>query len=70
YGFTDYRAQGQTINYVIVDIGSPPSGKLSLTALYAALSRSSGQDDQLEGLNRVTKQWWAKIKDDGDRRGG
>jgi len=42
YAFTDYCAQGQTIPYVIVDIGSPPSGTLSLFNLHVALSRSSG----------------------------
>ena len=44
YAFTDYRSQGQTIPYVIVDIASPPSGNLSLFNLYVALSRSSGRD--------------------------
>ncbi|TFY81855.1 hypothetical protein EWM64_g2158 [Hericium alpestre] len=44
YAFTDYRSQGQTIPHVIVDIASPPSGKLSLFNLYVALSRSSGRD--------------------------
>jgi ATP-dependent exoDNAse (exonuclease V) alpha subunit len=44
YAFTDYRSQGQTIPYVIVDIGSPPTGTLSLFNLYVALSRSSGRD--------------------------
>jgi hypothetical protein len=43
YTFTDYRSQGQTIPYVIVDIASPPSGTLSLFNLYVALSRSSGR---------------------------
>jgi len=43
YAFTDYRSQGQTIPYVMVDLASPPSGKLSLFNLYVALSRSSGQ---------------------------
>ena len=44
YCFTDYRSQGQTIPHVIVDIASPPSGKLSLFNLYVALSRSSGRE--------------------------
>ena len=44
YAFTDYRSQGQTIPYVIADIGSPPTGTLSLFNLYVALSRSSGRD--------------------------
>ena len=44
YCFTDYRSQGQTIPRVIIDIASPPSGKLSLFNLYVALSRSSGRE--------------------------
>ncbi|KAJ4501177.1 hypothetical protein C8R41DRAFT_749738 [Lentinula lateritia] len=44
YAFTDYRSQGQTIPYVIVDIAKPPTGKLNLFNLYVALSRSSGRD--------------------------
>lgn len=43
YAFTDYRSQGQTIPYVIVDIATPPTGGLSLFNLYVALSRSSGK---------------------------
>ena len=43
YAFTDYRAQGQTIPYVIVDIATPPTGGLNLFNLYVALSRSSGR---------------------------
>ncbi|TFK91367.1 hypothetical protein K466DRAFT_458945, partial [Polyporus arcularius HHB13444] len=43
YAFTDYRSQGQTIPSVLVDLKSPPSGKLSLFNLYVALSRSSGR---------------------------
>lgn len=43
YGFTDYQSQGQTIPYVLVDIGTPPTGTLSLFNLYVALSRSSGR---------------------------
>ena len=44
YCFTDYRSQGQTIPRVIVDIASPPTGKLSLFNLYVALSRSFGRE--------------------------
>ncbi|KIK12189.1 hypothetical protein PISMIDRAFT_121321 [Pisolithus microcarpus 441] len=43
YAFTDYRSQGQTLPYVIVDIATPPSGSLNLFDLYVALSRSSGR---------------------------
>ncbi|KAF9789431.1 hypothetical protein BJ322DRAFT_1177486, partial [Thelephora terrestris] len=44
YAFTDYRAQGQTIPYVVVDIAAPPTSGLSLFNLYVALSHSSGQE--------------------------
>ncbi|KAF8484114.1 hypothetical protein JB92DRAFT_2762661 [Gautieria morchelliformis] len=44
YVFTDYRSQGQTIPYMIIDIAPPPSGgQLTLFNYYVALSRSSGQ---------------------------
>ena len=43
YAFTDYRSQGQTISYALVDIAPPPRGTLSLFNLYVALSRSSGR---------------------------
>jgi hypothetical protein len=43
YAFTDYHSQGQTLPYVIIDIASPPTGKLSLFNLYITLSRSSGR---------------------------
>ncbi|KAF8810463.1 hypothetical protein BYT27DRAFT_7281083 [Phlegmacium glaucopus] len=43
YMFMDYKAQGQTMECVIVDILKPPSGKLSPFGVYVALSRSQGQ---------------------------
>jgi hypothetical protein len=43
YSFTDYRSQGQTLPFVIVDIGRTPTGTLTLFNLYVALSRSSGR---------------------------
>lgn len=43
YAFTDYKSQGQTIEYVIVDIGKPPTGSLSPFSVYVALSRSRGR---------------------------
>ena len=43
YAFTDYRSQGQTIPFVMVDIATPLTGGLSLFNLYVALSRSSGR---------------------------
>ncbi|KAJ7683082.1 hypothetical protein B0H17DRAFT_942244 [Mycena rosella] len=44
YAFTDYRSQGQTLPYIYVDIGTPPTGGLSLFNLYIVLSRSLGRD--------------------------
>ncbi|KIL66493.1 hypothetical protein M378DRAFT_54183, partial [Amanita muscaria Koide BX008] len=44
YAFTDYRAQGQTLPRVIVDLGRPPTGKLTPFNAYVALSRSSGRE--------------------------
>ena len=44
YAFTDYKAQGQTMDCVIVDISKPPSGSISPFSVYVALSRSRGRD--------------------------
>lgn len=44
YVFTDYRSQGQTIPYVIVDISTPPTGGLNLFNLYVVLSQSRGHN--------------------------
>ena len=44
YAFTDYKSQGQTIEYVIIDIGKPPTGSQSAFSVYVALSRSRGRD--------------------------
>ncbi|KAL1664744.1 hypothetical protein GGF50DRAFT_30903, partial [Schizophyllum commune] len=44
YAFTDYRAQGQTLPAVLVDIAKVPNGRLTLFNVYVALSRSSGRD--------------------------
>ncbi|KAF8809590.1 hypothetical protein BYT27DRAFT_7254326 [Phlegmacium glaucopus] len=43
YAFTDYKSQGQTMEYIIVDIANPPSGNLSPFSMYIALSRSRGR---------------------------
>lgn len=42
YAFTDYRAQGQTIPNVLIDIRKPPSFALTPFNAYVALSRSPG----------------------------
>lgn len=45
YAFTDYRAQGQTLEKVIVDIYPPPTGgSLTNFNIYVALSRSRGRE--------------------------
>ncbi|KAF8508639.1 hypothetical protein JB92DRAFT_2951740 [Gautieria morchelliformis] len=38
YTFTDYKAQGQTLQPVVVDIGNPPSGWLNAFNAYVAIS--------------------------------
>lgn len=39
--FTDYRAQGQTLDFVLADLANPPTGSpLNLFHVYVALSRS------------------------------
>ena len=45
YTFTDYRAQAQTIEYCVVDIGTPPTGRLTPFNAYVALSRSRGRNN-------------------------
>ncbi|OAX31861.1 hypothetical protein K503DRAFT_703014, partial [Rhizopogon vinicolor AM-OR11-026] len=45
YGFTDYRSQGQIVSHTIIDIGTPPTGGLTLLNVYVALSRRRGQDN-------------------------
>ncbi|OCH91268.1 hypothetical protein OBBRIDRAFT_775397 [Obba rivulosa] len=53
YAFTDYRAQGQTIPIVLINIQTPPPpGTLTLFNLYVALSRSSGR-----GTIRLLRQF-------------
>ncbi|KZO91843.1 hypothetical protein CALVIDRAFT_488490 [Calocera viscosa TUFC12733] len=44
YAITDYRAQGQTLPYVIIDISTPPTGQITAFNAYVALSRSKGRD--------------------------
>ena len=44
YAFTDYKSQGQTIEYVIINIGKPPTGILSPFSIYVALSQSRGRN--------------------------
>ena len=43
YAFTDYRSQGQTLPYVIIDIASPPTGTLSLFNLFVTLLKGRGR---------------------------
>ena len=44
YAFTDIKAQGQTIEVVIIDLRNTPSGKITPFSAYVALSRSRGRD--------------------------
>ena len=43
YAFTDYKAQGQTMECILVDLGKLPTGALNGFNAYVALSRSWGQ---------------------------
>jgi hypothetical protein len=43
YAYMDFKSQGQTIEYVIVDIAPTPTFKLSPFNAYVALSRSRGR---------------------------
>jgi hypothetical protein len=45
YGFTDFRAQGQTLHCSMIDIGKPPTGELTAFNAYVALSRGHGRED-------------------------
>ena len=45
FAFIDYRAQAQTIEYCLANIGSPPSGRFMPSNAYAALSCSQGRDN-------------------------
>ncbi|KLO18509.1 hypothetical protein SCHPADRAFT_819792 [Schizopora paradoxa] len=45
YAFTDYRSQGQTVPYVIADIGKPPTNDISPFGAYVAMSRSHGSEN-------------------------
>lgn len=42
--FTNYRLQAQTIDHCIIDLATPPTGKLTPFNAYVALSRSRGRD--------------------------
>ncbi len=44
YAFTDFKAQGQTIEVVIIDLRDTPTGKISPFSAYVALSRSRGRN--------------------------
>jgi ATP-dependent exoDNAse (exonuclease V) alpha subunit len=44
YAFTDFKAQGQTIESVIIDLAKPPLGKIDGFNSYVALSRGHGRD--------------------------
>ncbi|KAF8325612.1 uncharacterized protein EI90DRAFT_2931402 [Cantharellus anzutake] len=45
YAFTDYRAQGQTIDYLWADIGTPLKGSLTPFNAYVTLSRAQGRSN-------------------------
>jgi hypothetical protein len=53
YAFTDYKSQGQTIEYVIIDIGKPPTG-YSITVTFLGLRGALTK--QREGHNQTPKR--------------
>ncbi|KAI6094486.1 hypothetical protein EDD16DRAFT_1503069 [Pisolithus croceorrhizus] len=62
YALTDYRLQGQTIPYTIVDIAKPPTSVLTLFNLYVALLRKLlTEDDHLVLLDNEMASWWSCI---------
>jgi len=44
YAFTDIKAQGQTIEVVVIDLRDTPTGRISPFSVYVALSRSKGRE--------------------------
>ena len=44
YTFTNYQAQGQTIDYLLADIGTPLKGWLTPFNAYVTLSRAHRQN--------------------------
>ncbi|KAF8236479.1 hypothetical protein L208DRAFT_1251833, partial [Tricholoma matsutake] len=44
YSFTDYKAQEQTLEHVIVDLAKPPRGSITPFGAYIALSHSRGRE--------------------------
>ncbi|KAJ3511695.1 hypothetical protein NLJ89_g3948 [Agrocybe chaxingu] len=66
YSFTDYRAQGQTLRYVIIDISPPPTGKLTLFNFPELFMQSHDvelllEDARLEELNKATMNWYEEV---------
>nr|GAT47621.1 predicted protein [Mycena chlorophos] len=55
YAFTDYKSQGQTIGYMLIDLGKPPTGSLTPFSAYIALLRSHGRENIciLRGFDRA-----------------
>ncbi|KAG1883198.1 uncharacterized protein F5891DRAFT_1094749 [Suillus fuscotomentosus] len=51
YAFTDFKAQGQTIDHVLVDIGRTTCFRLSPFNAYVALSRNFDNDLFLQHPN-------------------
>jgi hypothetical protein len=44
HAFTDYKSQGQTIEYITTDLGKSGYGNITAFNAYVALSRSWGQN--------------------------
>ncbi|KAF8235281.1 hypothetical protein L208DRAFT_1131565, partial [Tricholoma matsutake] len=44
FTFTDYKAQGQTLEQVVGDLAKPPTGNITPFGAYVALLQSRGRD--------------------------
>lgn len=53
YSFTHHKGQGQTLDYVIIDLADPPKHSLDVFHAYIALSHSCGRQTirLLQGFN-------------------
>ncbi|KAJ3870715.1 hypothetical protein F5051DRAFT_309102, partial [Lentinula edodes] len=62
YAFTDYKGQGQTLEYIIVDLERPCGGPdINPFSTYVALLHSPAlreEDLRLDFITMHTERWW------------
>ncbi|KAJ7666329.1 hypothetical protein B0H17DRAFT_1019165 [Mycena rosella] len=56
YAFTDYKSQGQTIEYVLVDLEPPPTSALTPFNAYVVLPRRSSEDNRIERVDARVRE--------------